>query len=156
MRFPCLVLLCLPLMPCDPAFGQAGPKGLSGPVSATGLATQPASAFRFDALSPNVCFGQKVSPIPAPGEACSRRFQIDPRSLGSLYSLSRVYPPTEMTAQLDPKMVIHPPQSAIGVLPPAIPIQPNIYPRLRMLYIHGEPSPAGPAQSQEAPSLQRP
>jgi hypothetical protein len=151
MRFPCLVLLV-----CTAALGQSAPRDASGPVPSTDLATQSAPTFRFDALSPNVCFGQKVSPIPAADGACSRRFQIDPKSLGSLYSLSRVYPPTEMTAQLDPQMVIHPPQSAIGVLPPAIPILPNIYPHLRMLYIHGEQSPAGPAQPQQAPSLQRP
>jgi len=35
-------------------------------------------------------------------------------------------------------MVIHPPQSAIGTLPPGIPVLPNIYPHLKMLFIHGQ------------------
>jgi hypothetical protein len=43
-----------------------------------------------------------------------------------------------MTAQLDLKMVIHPPQSAIGTLPPGKPVLPHIYPHLKMLFIHGQ------------------
>jgi hypothetical protein len=46
--------------------------------------------------------------------------------------------------RIDPKMVFHTPQSAIGSLPPSVHILPNIYPRLTMLLIHAD-SAAGAA-----------
>jgi len=39
---------------------------------------------------------------------------------------------------IDPKMCIHPPQSAIGTLPPPVHVLPNIYPNLTMLLIHAD------------------
>ena len=38
-------------------------------------------------------------------------------------------------AEIDPKMVVHPPQSSIGVIPPGTPMAQNEYPHLQMLPI---------------------
>jgi hypothetical protein len=39
---------------------------------------------------------------------------------------------------IDPKMCTHPPHSAIGTLPPAVHVLPNIYPNLTLLLIHAD------------------
>jgi hypothetical protein len=39
---------------------------------------------------------------------------------------------------IDPRIVIHPSQSAIGTLPPAIHVLPKLYPNLTMLLIHAD------------------
>ena len=38
-------------------------------------------------------------------------------------------------AEIDPKMIVHPPQSSIGVTPPGTPMALNEYPHLQMLPI---------------------
>ena len=37
--------------------------------------------------------------------------------------------------QFDAKMIVHPPQSSIGVLPPGIPVARNLYPDLQLQFI---------------------
>jgi hypothetical protein len=38
-------------------------------------------------------------------------------------------------AEIDPKIIVHPPQSSIGVQPPGTPMAQNVYPNLQMLPI---------------------
>jgi hypothetical protein len=38
-------------------------------------------------------------------------------------------------AEIDPKIIVHPPQSSIGVIPPGTPMAQNEYPHLQMLPI---------------------
>jgi hypothetical protein len=38
-------------------------------------------------------------------------------------------------AEIDPKIIVHPPQSSIGVNPPGTPMAQNEYPHLQMLPI---------------------
>jgi hypothetical protein len=47
---------------------------------------------------------------------------------------------------IDPKIAIHPPQSAIGILPPRIHVLPKIYPNLTMLLIHADAAGQAPAR----------
>jgi len=42
-------------------------------------------------------------------------------------------------AKIDPKIIVHPPQSNIGVNPPGTPMSQNEYPHLQMLPIEGAP-----------------
>jgi hypothetical protein len=42
-------------------------------------------------------------------------------------------------AKIDPKIIVHPPQSSIGVRPPATPMAQNEYPNLQMLPIETAP-----------------
>ena len=42
-------------------------------------------------------------------------------------------------AELDPKIIVHPPQSSIGVTPPGIPLAQNEFPHLQMLPIEAAP-----------------
>ena len=50
------------------------------------------------------------------------------------------------SAKIDPKMIIHPPQSSIGVQPPGTPVAQNEYPNLRMMPIESSSLKALPTQ----------
>jgi hypothetical protein len=43
------------------------------------------------------------------------------------------------TGEIDPKIIVHPPQSSIGVSPPGTPLAQNEYPHLQMLPIESAP-----------------
>jgi hypothetical protein len=53
-------------------------------------------------------------------------------------------------AKIDPKMIVHPPQSSIGVQPPGTPIAQSEYPNLRMLPIGSSSVNAPPTQGNMA------
>jgi hypothetical protein len=56
-------------------------------------------------------------------------------------------PPPRFDAQMDPRIVVHPPQSSLGVQPPGSLVAQNLYPGLQLLPIEqsratAEPIPA--------------
>jgi len=141
MRFPCLLLLCLPGLLCAAAFGQSGPSGTprSFPGSDSASPFEPQFNFDVSALPNRAATNPTLSPCPDASSARPKRFWFDRKALGKLPLPSGIDAQTEMTARIDPHMVFQPPQSSIGNLP-SKPVLPNIYPHLRMLFIHGQAS----------------
>jgi hypothetical protein len=70
--------------------------------------------------------------IPSPATSCkpSQTLLFTPQA--SRYAV--IHRPIQAD-QFDAKMIVHPPQSSIGVLPPGIPVARNLYPDLQLQFI---------------------
>ena len=68
-----------------------------------------------------------------------KKFQLKDLSSG-LQAIRPVKPQSSLTlrdgASIDPKMIVRPPQTAVGTLPPGTPIAQNLYPGLVLQPIH--------------------
>jgi len=143
-------------MLCATAFGQSGPKGSPDTIPRSESAAPFEPQFNFDVsgLANSATTNQTLSPCPDASSACPKRFWFDRKALGNLPVPPGIDFEKQRPSDSDSLMVIHPPQSAMGNLP-SKPVLPHIYPHLKMLFIHGAKSPAGPALSREAPTAQR-
>ena len=139
MRFPCLALLGLPLLLCAAAFGQSGPVGDPSTVPGSDSPSPFEPRFNFDvsALPNRATTNQSFSPCLDASSACPKSFRLDRRVLGKLHIPPSLDSHKQGPTGCDPSMAIHPPQSAIGNLP-SKPVLPQIYPGLKMLFIHGQ------------------
>lgn len=63
-------------------------------------------------------------------------FTHSPQTMTVMAQPTRAAKPV-ITAKVDPEFVMHPAQSAIGNLPPAVPVLQKLYPGLEMLLIRG-------------------
>jgi hypothetical protein len=77
-----------------------------------------------------------AGPASLPPAALSSTNGPLPSTRGALGELAQIQP--RDPRRIDPKMAIHPPQSAIGTLPPPIHVLPKIYPNLTMLLIQAD------------------
>jgi hypothetical protein len=101
----------------------------------------PVNPDKVDQLSPAFHWpGTDFSKMPP-------RWQTSSVSAPPMISLQNTGPTRRQdNAQIDPRMVIHPPKSSLGTLPPGTMVAQNVYPGLQLLPIEissakGQPSP---------------
>jgi hypothetical protein len=112
-----IVILALFIIAGAIAFAQSGPVGPLSPNHSDGLpSTGTAQSRDFGKLPP----GWQMTSIPPLGKT----WVVTPKPLVPLGD-----------AQIDPKIIVHPPQSLIGVQPPGTQIAQNQFPGLKLLPI---------------------
>jgi len=119
-----IMILSLFLCAGTTAFGQASAPAPAIPDNLwqTPLGVVPPPIRDFSKLPP----GWHVTPQPTP------KIKVVPPSATGTRSLR--------DAQIDPKIIVHPPASSIGVQPPGTAVAQNEYPHLRMLPIESAAS----------------
>lgn len=138
MRFPYLFLLL-----CATAFGQSVNQSPSENLLTTGPAVPALQPSQLKAAGSIQCLAPVETAVQT-GEAtlpCTNWFKLDKSAAVRIPFAPPTTSVPRLMAQMDPKIVVHPLQSAIGDLPPGKPVLPKIYPRLKMQLIHrGNPT----------------